>query len=54
MPGAEAMARYFGLRDRGDDASLLRPIDYAVQLFHTPVPGGIAAYVELVEVRIGD
>lgn len=51
VDGESAMARYFALRDRHDERRIFRPIDYAVQVYRTPIPGSVAAYAELVDVR---
>lgn len=52
VPGTEAMARQFALRDRSDPERIFRPIDFAVQAWRSRVPGAFTAYVELVTVRM--
>ena len=54
VPGSEAMARYFALVDDRHDERVLRPIDYVIQLYRTPIHRGLAAYEELVDVRFAD
>lgn len=54
VPGEEIMAQHFGLVDRRDANHVLRPIDYALQLYATDIHHGLFAYLELVDVRLGD